>query len=263
MYLLYVDESGQPRGYNSRSSRYFVLAGMAIHEESCFPLARSLEQMCRRAVPAEPEMEIHASPMWSGRSEWARVDADTRRDLLIRLIRHLGRWGGTNGTQPRFFSVAVHKESNVGRDVNRLAHEELFSRFDSFLDRLHLGGDSHRSLVVSDESSYEEVVQTLVPRWRTTGSRIGKLNSLVEVPLFVNSKASRLVQAADLVAWATYQYYEHNRPRFLQWLNGRFDSADGVQHGLVHICRNYPSCVCPACSSRRTKRLIERVPKLH
>jgi hypothetical protein len=194
LYLLYIDESGQSRGKKVGSSKYFVLSGVALHEEDCFPFGRSLETIVRRALPNEPDMEIHASPMWAGRKEWARIPEVKRRALLNELFRHLGTWKSAKGRFPRYFAAAVHKDSHRGRSVLELAHEELFARFDSCLSRFHLAGDSHRSLVIADESSYEKLVQSLLPKWKTGGSRIKRLHSMVEVPLYVNSKNSSLVQ---------------------------------------------------------------------
>jgi uncharacterized protein DUF3800 len=78
-----------------------------------------------------------------------------------------------------------------------------------FLTRKHLGGESHRSLVVADQSSYGKLVQRMLPQWKVSGTtRGGRLHSFVEVPLYVDSKASRVVQAADCVAWAIFNYYE-------------------------------------------------------
>lgn len=251
MYLLYIDESGQPKGRGPGSSDYFVLSGVALHEEDCFPLAQSLEAIVRRALPRDSKLEIHASPMWSGRSEWSRIPQDDRHSLLRRLFQHLGTWTALSGRAPRYFAAAVHKDSHQNRDLVRLAHEELFARFDSCLARFHHAGDSHRSLVIGDKSSYERLLQTIVPKWKTEGSRIGRLHSLVEVPLFVDSGHSRLVQAADLIAWGTWQYYEHRITSFLQDINSRFDCDGGVQHGLVHLHRRHRKCGCVACMSRR------------
>jgi hypothetical protein len=260
VYLLYIDESGEPKGTKPRSSKHFVLSGVSLHEEDCFPFARSLDTIVRRALPREPHLEIHASPMWAGRSSWARIPKAKRHALLESLFAHLGTWTSANGRAPRYFAAAVHKDSHKGRDILELAHEELLARFDTCLTRFHLAGDSHRSLVIGDESSYEKLVQNLVPKWKRDGSRIGRLHSLVEVPLYVDSKNSRLVQAADLVAWATWQYFEHKSTQFIQPINARFDCDGGIQHGLVHLNKYHRTCACVACASHRDHVVAEIVP---
>lgn len=139
------------------------------------------------------------------------------------------------------------------------ALEEIFMRFDEFLTRLHHGGESHRALVVADESSYERLVQSLVPRWKVSGTRGGRLHSFAEVPLYVDSQASRLVQVADFVAWATWHYYEHGHTEFFQRVHKRFDAAEGVQHGMTHLNRRHRYCSCQACASRRVLTIADRV----
>jgi hypothetical protein len=115
-------------------------------------------------------------------------------------------------------------------------------RFDEFLTRLHHAGESHRSLVIADDSSYEQLVQEWVPKWKAGGTRGGKLHSFAEVPLYVDSKASRLVQVADFVAWATWHYYEHGHTEFFQRIHPVFDSAGGVQHGITHLNKRHRYC---------------------
>lgn len=55
---------------------------------------------------------------------------------------------------------------------------------------------------------------------------------LSEVPLFLDSKASRLIQLADLVAYAMFRKYEHGDDDFYSIIQDRFDRVGGIQHGL-------------------------------
>lgn len=259
MYLLYVDESGQASGAHG-SSTYFVLAGLAVHEEDCYPLARSVAQVQARIVgPANAGLELHASRIWSGRNEWSKVSQTDRHRLLDAVFQHLGSWHAPSGRPPRFFAAAFHKPSFKGRSVLELAHEEVLKRFDTFISRLHVSGESHRSLVIADNSSYEPLIQRLAPEWKR-GARLGPLHSLIEVPLYVDSQASYLVQVADFAAWATWNYYERRHTRFMQHLNARFDSDGGIQHGVAHMIKGYGTCGCVACESRRTQVVSATLP---
>lgn len=258
MYLLYIDESGQPKGRPGVSSDYFVLAGLALHEQDCFPFATHLEDLLRQTLPREyGRLEFHATDIWAGRKDWSRYSEDLRHQLLDDAFKLIGTWATSSGRGLQLFAVAIDKKSHRGKDVVALAHEELLSRFDSFLVRLHLSGESHRALIISDESRHEKLLQSLVPVWRNSGSRIGRLRSFVEVPLFVDSRTSRIVQSADFVAWSVWQYYEHGATEFMQALHPRFDSADGIQHGVAHLIRNYRKCRCVACSSRRLHTIAD------
>jgi Protein of unknown function (DUF3800) len=58
------------------------------------------------------------------------------------------------------------------------------------------------------------------------------LNNLAEVPLFLDSKASRLIQLADLIAWSTFRNYESNDDQFFSIIKSRIYIANGTTHGL-------------------------------
>jgi hypothetical protein len=77
----------------------------------------------------------------------------------------------------------------------------------------------------------------------------GALQNLAEVPMFVDSRASRLVQLADLVAYAMWRKYEYQDGRFFDPIIPYFDQEGGVIHGLLHIKPKTLPCYCPACMS--------------
>lgn len=251
-----MDESGRPRG---TSTTHLVVAGLALHEDDCYPLARSLRAVQTKWVgAANADLELHATDVWGARAAWSQVDERARHGLVRAVFRHLASWRSPRGRAPRYFGVVVHKPSFPVRALER-AHEELFARFDEYLTRLHRRGQSHRAIVIADTSSYESLLQTLMPRWKR-GERLGPLHSFVEVPLYVESNVSRLVQAADFVAWGIWQYYENGHREHIQRISHRFDAAGGIQHGLVHLKRGYGTCPCVPCDSRRMRRVLSTVP---
>ena len=158
----------------------------------------------------------------------------------------------SSASSVRLFAVAVDKQAVAPNDPVQLAFEEICNRFNLFLQRINNRNpsESHRGLIVMDESKHERPLQALTRHFRVNGGRWGHFRNLVEVPFFVDSKASRLVQLADLVAYATWRKYEHSDGRFFDALIPKFDADGGVLHGLVH--RKGPEeCYCPACFSRR------------
>jgi hypothetical protein len=68
---------------------------------------------------------------------------------------------------------------------------------------------NQRGLIVMDESKQEKPLQTLARKFRIDEARWGHFRNLAEVPLFVDSRASRMIQVADLVAWFTFRKYEY------------------------------------------------------
>lgn len=158
---------------------------------------------------------------------------------------------------PVLFAVAPHRPTARYPNLYERAYEEVFARCNGFIGRLASAGDRHRAIAISDESKHLEApLQQVMRQWRvggaSTGARIGKMESYAEVPLFVDSKASRLIQLADFVAYWTHRAYMFGDDAVLNDLVPAFDAGDDHRlHGLVHLVGNYRSCNCVACRSRR------------
>ena len=159
--------------------------------------------------------------------------------------------------QPVLFAVALHKASFPRQNPYERAYEEFFARCNGMLGRLASRGDRHRCVAIADQSRFklESAIQSAMLGWRergaSTGAAIGPLSAYAEVPLFVDSKASRLVQLADFVAHWVYRAYESGDDSVLRMLAPGFDQEEEVLHGLVHLVRDYRTCECLACASRR------------
>ena len=136
-----------------------------------------------------------------------------------------------------------------------LAFEEVCNRFNLFLQRVYnRNGDNQKGLIVMDESKHELPLQALARNFRLNGARWGHFRHLAEVPFFVDSRASRIVQLADLVAWSTWRRYEHSDGRFFDPLIEKFDADGGVIHGLYHARGSTSTpCYCPACLTRQQR----------
>ena len=61
------------------------------------------------------------------------------------------------------------------------------------------------------------------------------VRNLSEVPLFLDSKASRLVQLADLISFALYRLYERNDYRFFNIIKNRFDVLAEQPRSLIYF----------------------------
>ena len=155
----------------------------------------------------------------------------------------------------RAFAVVVDKHVDSTTDAVAYAFEEICNRFNLFLARLWRNGEGqHRGLIVMDKWHYEEALQRLSRRFRWGSLR------LAEVPLFVDSVASRLIQLADLLAWAVWRRYEHNDPRYFDRVIHRFDNegASDSRFGASEASDGRPAIVRRACPG-----LVERAVRLY
>lgn len=135
------------------------------------------------------------------------------------------------------------------------AYEEVLHKFDEMLTReSHMTGERQTGVVIHDRRSIERDVQAAAQYWREIAGRMGQLTHLADVPMFADSRASRLIQAADLTSWALWRYYglPISDAQWIAPLWRVFDSADGIMHGLIHVSRKFrEGCECPPCNSRR------------
>jgi hypothetical protein len=242
MHILYVDDSGTVADPNER---YFVLGGVCIFERGLFHQIKAADDCVAAFNLGDPhEIELHGSAMYNGRdSVWRTV-----RDRPIRERYISDALGTLQGhASIRLFAIIIDKEWASPRDPVSVAFEEICNRFNLFLTRINdrRRDENQRGLIVMDESKHEKPLQTLARKFRVDGSRWGRFRNVAEVPFFVDSRASRLIQLADLVAWSTFRKFEFKDGRFFDPLIRLFDADGGVVHGLVHHHPRDEECFCP------------------
>ncbi len=256
MYLLYLDDSGSAA---NRDESHLVLGGVCVFERQIHWIAQELDRIASSLHPSDPNaLEFRASEIFSGRSPpWHSMPKEARRKVILDVLGVLAHARGTTCA----FACAVHKASFPDRDPMEMAFEELCSRFDLLLKRIYITQqEPQRGQIILDESSYETTLQAMARDFRTLGTRWGVLRNMADVPLFVDSRASRLVQLADHVAYAVFRRYSANDVSYLDVIQRRFDADEtGRLHGLVHRHHTGPECPCPACLSRRVADAAPRV----
>ena len=256
-YLLYLDESGTHGG-----SSCLIIAGLAVHERDAWFLQQRLTDVVRRALPAGADpsaFELHAaeikSPLHGSGppSAWAQVSVDSRLHMMRDAYRTLRTYRPVDGRFPLALFGAVVEGRPQGREGR--AYEEVLHKFDEMLTRRSRElGERQTGFVIHDKRTIERDVQRATQSWREMASRMGVLTHLADVPVFADSKASRLLQAADFTSWALWRFYGLTQPD-ADWITELwplFDRANEVMHGLIHASPRFrEGCPCPPCASRR------------
>jgi len=229
MYLLYSDESGTTHDANQQ---YFVLAGFCVFERQGFWISSELDKIAARFNPADPaSVELHGSPMLNGQKNWRGFPKQDREQAIKDSLQVFVDSHPSN----RLFASVIKKASVSPKDPVEVAFEQLASRFDQYLMRLHKAGNTQRGLIVFDKSTYETTIQSLAIDFRTVGHTWGIVRNFAEVPLFLDSRASRLIQLADLIAYAIFRHFEKEDSRFFTQIKSGFDAEGGIVHGLHEI----------------------------
>lgn len=221
MFFLYTDESGTPFG---AGQKYFILAGITVFERQTHWLSGHLEKIAASFdAHGFGPMELHGSPMWGGKSAWRKIAENERRNAIKDALRLI------DGKDCRIIASVVNKKAIAPEDPVRFTFQQVISRFDHFLARQYKRyNNPQRGLLVCDKSGIEKSVQALANNghlWRNP-------RNIADVPMFIDSKATRLVQLADLVAYALSRKYEQNDNTLYEVIEDKFDSFGGVRHGL-------------------------------
>ena len=248
MHLMYVDMSGS---VGNPRERHFIMAGVAVYETGVFHVIHELDNLLRTELgdAGVEELEFHGNEMLGGRKQWRSIPRKKRERLFEQALRVLI---GPSARNLRAFGIIIEKAVLQGDDPVEYAYEQLCSRFDKFLRRIHnRRKQQQRGLLIVDKSRYEDTLQALAQDWRVGGTRWGKLRNLAEVPLFVDSRATRLIQLADLLSYALWRRYEKGEVERLAPIIDAFDREGGVVHGLYHRRLPDTPCDCAACASRR------------
>ena len=226
MHLLYVDESGSPTDPNQN---FFILSGVSIFERQTHWIEKQLNDIAGRFSPEDSyAIELHGSPMRSGKSEWRPFPMAERIQAIKDCLQVIPDSKG----KIRLFAAVFERGSGNGDDPIASCFEQLASRFDMYLRRLHHQGDTQRGIAVFDKSTTEKSIQNMARTFKNDGHSFGKLTNFAEVPLFLDSKASRMIQLADLVAFAIYRHYQSSDSQYFEIIQNCFDSAGGTVHGL-------------------------------
>jgi hypothetical protein len=224
MYLMYVDESGDPGILSTSPTKYFVLTGLVIHESSWSDYLQKLIQF-RREMRVQYGLgireEIHAGKMISGRTKPPMSFIPKHNRLAI-----LRKYADLIGSMPSFniINVVVDKSTKtVGYDVFESAWQALIQRFENTLDHGNFRPDAPKAenelgIILPDNTDGKKLTQLLrkmryfnmVPNMRSTyhvGSRNLRIGKIIEDPYLKDSRDSYFIQTADLAAFLLYQAF--------------------------------------------------------
>jgi hypothetical protein len=248
MYLLYLDDSGSPANKNEK---YFVLGGFIVHEKNLFWINQRLDELAKKYQEnLTTVIEFHASAISGGRDmPWNNIK---NKAIRFDILKDMLSIAADTRNDLRILACAVEKNSSPKLDPVERSFEDLCSRFNIFLKRKHAeNNEMTNGLIILDESSYETTLQGLSKNFRTLGNKWGiTTNNIQEVPLFVNSKASRGIQLADHIAYSVFRRYEHDDLSYFNIIEGNLDADNEKIHGLCHITSNQ-TCTCPYCIQRK------------
>ena len=179
---------------------------------------------------------------------------EERRQAVLDVAEMVSNWGFA-----RLFAECVDKShfdpARSPRSVSEQAFEQVVSRFERFLRNLRprsAGPGAQRShgLLVHDNNETVARRHTRMMRsFHATGTLWTSVDRIIETPMFVDSKLTRMVQIADLCAYALRRYLENGETGLFRPIFERADRIGGVAVGIRHFSR--PACDCTICRAHQ------------
>ena len=220
MYLLYIDDSGSVA---DKKCNHCVLAGFSVYETKPYWIEQAVNGIVGKHLPTYPDAELHGSSIHAGKHEWRGIPSQVRETLIADVLRLVASDRGI-----RLFASVIAKSAALTVDITGDLFTQAASRFDMFLGRVfRQKGQAARGIAIFDKSATELTIQRLSHVFTSTGHQWGRrINNFAEVPLFLDSKMSRLIQVADLIAWSIFRHFEYKDSAYFSIIQNCFD-ADG------------------------------------
>ena len=255
MYLLYLDEAGVSNGWNKQKS--FVIAGIAVHEGKIYELSKQIDTLQKKYFPRILiPIEFHAHDIRQFKNHFRNIEPEVRTKILKEIYSVIG-----NCTFPDLIIFATTIDITAVVDETKVLEqvfEDVCEKFNSFLmHQFKYKNKPSKGLLLIDRNR-EEIYRHLVNEFKKKTSH-GYLGNIVDIPYFARCNQTRMLQLADFVASAVFQYYEHDDDSYLKIIfpriyQGLLSWEPKLALGFAHIIDDYKKCNCLVCSERKKKK---------
>jgi len=213
MYLLYVDESGDPgpRGIGD----HFVLSGLIVHESrwhDCFRIIKDLRVTLREQYGIRRNQELHANRNIAGRGAlWGRRWRVEDRVRLFQLIAEAAtQMPGVKVVNVCIRKKASHFTNKRGHHVYEMAWTLLLQRFHNYIDEQRSDSAVECGMLIHDRGHEVEIrklmrklrVFNYVPSRFDGRARNIPLITLIEDPVPRDSFHAQFIQFCDYLAYS-------------------------------------------------------------
>lgn len=214
MFMMYVDESGDPGLMNS-PTRYYVLTGLVLHElrwRAVLDQIVEFRRQTRDTYGLKLREELHAARMINNPGALVRIPRHHRLAILRDFADTLASIPDIN-----ILNVVVDKQGkSLSYGVFENAWKVLIQRFEDTIAHRNFRGPLNpddRAMIFPDNTDNRRLQLLLrklrqynpIPNKGATGYRNQPMVQMIEDPVFRDSEHSYYIQAADLAAFLLYQ----------------------------------------------------------
>lgn len=216
MYLMYVDESGDP-GNNTLQTKYFCLSAIVVHESKWRQFIKDtlqLRRALRQTYGFPMRAEIHSVELI--RKNPYEIAKHNRLAMLRNYLDELAKMQTISIT-----NIAVDKSDKPADfDIFGAAWRTLFQRFENTLKYGNFPGGYKRSFgtIFTDSTAGKQLTQIVrkmsvynpIPSQFGNQVRNVPIHRIIEDPSPRDSRASLGIQSADVCAYFLHQKLNPN-----------------------------------------------------
>ena len=215
---------------------------------------RRSNELTRLSGPANDVRRRRARKLHRNTEPYVHLTWEERRRAVLDVAETVSNWGFA-----RLFAECVDKShfdpARSPRSVSEQAFEQVVSRFERYLQNLRPrsagpGAQRNHGLLVHDNNETVARRHTRMMRsFHVAGTPWTSVECIIETPMFVDSKLTRMVQIADLCAYALRRYLENGETGLFRQIFARADRIGDVAVGVRHFSR--PACDCAICRAHQ------------
>lgn len=210
MYLMYVDESGDP-GKHQYASYHFILSGLVVAQNDWFKYLDKLKEF-RKSIKKEYGLnlktEIHASELIriNKTKEYAKISKKNRINILKDFSTQIPIIFDT----AKLINICLDKRDfETTLDIQITAWKRLIQRFDTFLKK----DAKDKGMILADDTEDKKLRALLrkmriynpMPSHFSEATYNATIDNIIEDIMMLSSNHSYFIQTVDVVAHLLYR----------------------------------------------------------
>ncbi|OYU78939.1 MAG: hypothetical protein CFE23_16340 [Flavobacterium sp. BFFFF1] len=209
MYIMYVDESGDP-GSHKNSSPHFILSAIIVSEnewDKYLVKLKTFRKALRDTYGLNQRSEIHCKELVrpNNNLEYKKISKTNRMNLLKDYATQLPNVFDT----AQILNICLKKSELEGIDFFELAWSRLLQRYDTFLKK----EVKDKGIIISDDTSNLKLmnlhrkmrIYNPIPSHYSIEPYNAPIDSILEDIFSRDSKHSYFIQSTDVIAYLLYK----------------------------------------------------------
>lgn len=242
MYIVFIDESGQPGGYDTENqklvngaTKYFILSGFMIDGNELINIQQKLNQ-----IKIKYNLSIETEAKWNSSYKSLGMTLDEYKKYKREVCEIISEYSNS------VVGIVMNKEKcykerkgiNDHNDLYAYSLNLLMERFCIEVTDRH-GRDTDIPVILFTDSRkndnnnrLDKELQKSYRRAKQIGTKYMGFPNFSESLVFVDSQYSSGVQLADFCAGAIFKKFENNNEDFLNILNPAIRNHNGRIDGV-------------------------------